>query len=135
MAAPKEPRKAKKAAPRAPVAAPAPPAERVEPAAHAEPSAPKAAPASRPAAVAVATPDLSVMMPELSTLRMPDAAEFGRSMAGIAERSQRIVGEWLKRQATEGSGGPDPLNIGNAFLEMTAKLMANPAHLDRKSVV
>jgi polyhydroxyalkanoate synthase len=62
--------------------------------------------------------------------RLPDPTEVGRSMADIAERSQRIVGEWLKRQS-EGGGpaGADPLNIGSAFLEMTAKLMANPAKL------
>jgi polyhydroxyalkanoate synthase len=49
-------------------------------------------------------------------------------MADIAERSQRIVGEWLKRQATE-EHAPDPLNIASAFLEMTARLIANPARL------
>ena len=59
---------------------------------------------------------------------MPDPAEFGRSMADIAERSQRIVAEWLKRQTGE-APAVDPLNIGTAFLEMTARLMANPARL------
>ena len=59
---------------------------------------------------------------------MPDPAAIGRSMADIAERSQRIVGEWLKRQAQE-EHAADPLNIGSAFLEMTARLMANPAKL------
>jgi polyhydroxyalkanoate synthase len=62
--------------------------------------------------------------------KMPDPAAFGQSMAMIAERSQRIVGEWLKRQAEEGAPtSPDPLNIGNAFMEMTTRLMANPAKL------
>jgi len=50
-------------------------------------------------------------------------------MSDIAERSQRIVGEWLKRQAQEGPGSADPFNIGSAFMEMTARLMANPAKL------
>ena len=63
------------------------------------------------------------------TFKLPDPAEFGRSMAGIAERSQRLVGEWLKRQAEDGATSPDPLNIGTAFMEMTAKLMANPARM------
>jgi polyhydroxyalkanoate synthase len=58
--------------------------------------------------------------------KLPDPAEIGRSMADIAERSQRIVGEWLKRQTSE-EHAPDPLNIGSAFMEMTARLMANPA--------
>jgi polyhydroxyalkanoate synthase len=52
-----------------------------------------------------------------------------RAMADIAERSQRIVGEWLRRQAESGPPSADPLNIGSAFLDMTAKLMANPARL------
>ena len=55
--------------------------------------------------------------------------DTGASMAGIAARSQRIVGEWLKRQSEEGPASPDPLNIGSAFLEMTAKLIANPAKM------
>ena len=50
-------------------------------------------------------------------------------MADIAERSQRIVADWLKRQSQESAASPDPLNIGSAFLEMTARLMANPARL------
>jgi polyhydroxyalkanoate synthase len=67
--------------------------------------------------------------PDPTTFRLPDPAELGRSMADIAERSQRIVGEWLKRQAESELSNPDPLNIGSAFLEMTARLMANPAKL------
>jgi polyhydroxyalkanoate synthase len=49
-------------------------------------------------------------------------------MADIAERSQRIVAEWLRRQSEEAPSA-DPLNIGRAFIEMTARLMANPARL------
>jgi polyhydroxyalkanoate synthase len=59
---------------------------------------------------------------------MPDPAAIGRSMTDIAERSQRIVSEWLKRQPQE-EHAADPLNIGSAFLEMTTRLMANPAKL------
>ena len=68
--------------------------------------------------------------PDAAAYKLPDPGELGRSMADIAERSQRIVGEWLKRQS-EGTpaASPDPLNIGGAFMEMTARLMANPAKL------
>ena len=59
---------------------------------------------------------------------MADPMQLSRSMAGVAERSQRIVGDWLKRQS-EDTPKADPLNIGSAFMEMTAKLMANPARL------
>ena len=60
---------------------------------------------------------------------LADPAALGRSMAVIAERSQRIVGEWLQRQTEEGPPRADPMHIGSAFLEMTSKLMANPAKL------
>jgi polyhydroxyalkanoate synthase len=60
--------------------------------------------------------------------KLPDPAEIGRSMADIAERSQRIVSEWLKRQSDE-DHSPDPLNIASAFMEMTARLIANPSYL------
>jgi polyhydroxyalkanoate synthase subunit PhaC len=60
--------------------------------------------------------------------KMPDPSVVGRSMADIAERSQRLVGEWLKRQPQEDHAA-DPLNIGRAFLEMTTRLISNPARL------
>ena len=60
--------------------------------------------------------------------KLPDAERLSRSMASIAERSQHLVGEWLKRQGRE-LPSADPLNIGGAFMEMTTRLMANPARL------
>ncbi len=60
--------------------------------------------------------------------RMPDPAMVSRTMADVAERSQRIVVDFLKRQADD-PGEADPLHIGNAFLDMTSRLMANPARL------
>ncbi len=59
---------------------------------------------------------------------LPDPAQLAHSMADVAARSQRLVNDWLKRQAKEGMSF-DPLNIGGAFLEMTAKLLANPGQL------
>jgi polyhydroxyalkanoate synthase len=68
--------------------------------------------------------------PDAGAFKLPDPAEVGRSMADIAERSQRLVSDWLARQAEgEGPTSPDPLNIGGAFMEMTTRLMANPAKL------
>ncbi|WP_119678258.1 PHA/PHB synthase family protein [Indioceanicola profundi] len=63
-------------------------------------------------------------------LKIPDPVEMSRAMTRIAEQSQRLVTEFLSRQAADGeAGSPDPLNIGNAFLEMTARMMADPAKL------
>ena len=61
-------------------------------------------------------------------IKLPNAELIGRSMTDIAARSQRIVTDWLKRQAREGVD-MDPLNVGNAFLEMTSKLLSNPSRM------
>jgi polyhydroxyalkanoate synthase len=65
---------------------------------------------------------------------LPDPAGLSRQMAEIAERSQRLVADFLSRQSG-GSGGEggigmaDPTAIGAAFFEMTARMMADPARL------
>jgi polyhydroxyalkanoate synthase len=60
----------------------------------------------------------------------PDTAELSRQMAEIAEKSQQLVAEFLKRQSREdGVGMADPLGVGAAFLEMTARMMADPSRL------
>jgi polyhydroxyalkanoate synthase len=60
--------------------------------------------------------------------KLPDPEVLGRSMASIAERSQRLVGDWLERQGRV-TPSADPLNIGSAFLEMTARMMAHPGRV------
>jgi polyhydroxyalkanoate synthase len=64
-------------------------------------------------------------------VKLPDPVELTRSMGEIAEKSQKIVSDWLERQtsAETASKGFDPLNIGGAFLEMTARMMTDPAKL------
>ncbi len=62
-------------------------------------------------------------------VKMPDPVQMSRAMADIAQRSQRIVAEFLQRQASEKPGSMDPFNVGNAFFEMTTKMMADPARL------
>jgi poly[(R)-3-hydroxyalkanoate] polymerase subunit PhaC len=61
--------------------------------------------------------------------RIPDPVQLSRDLAEIAERSQRLVLDFLQRQRPEGLGMADPLNVGQAFLEMTQRLMADPARL------
>jgi len=63
------------------------------------------------------------------SFKLPDPAMLSRNMADIASRSQRIVLEFLKRQGDDALPGFDPTSIGSAFLEMTARMMANPAKL------
>ncbi|MDE2390111.1 MAG: class I poly(R)-hydroxyalkanoic acid synthase, partial [Rhodospirillales bacterium] len=66
--------------------------------------------------------------PKEPDIKLPDAGALSRSMADIAARSQKLVAEWMKRQAAEGLE-LDPLNISGAFMEMTTKLLANPAQM------
>jgi len=60
--------------------------------------------------------------------KMADPAVLGRSMATIAERSQRLVTDWLGRQSAE-TPDFDPMHVGQAFSDMTAQLMRDPAAL------
>jgi polyhydroxyalkanoate synthase len=63
-------------------------------------------------------------------VKAPDPVELSQAMARIAERSQRLVSEFMARQADETKvAGPDPLNVGGAFLDLTARLMAEPQKL------
>jgi polyhydroxyalkanoate synthase len=74
------------------------------------------------------TPDPGKPDLMLGEFKLADPQVIGRSMADVAERSQRIVADWLERQART-TPSADPLNIGRAFLEMTARLIQNPARL------
>ncbi|OYV69150.1 MAG: class I poly(R)-hydroxyalkanoic acid synthase [Acidiphilium sp. 21-60-14] len=61
-----------------------------------------------------------------------DPVQLARGMTGVAHRAQRLVAEWLKRQAEAGAPGAlnlDPLNIGGAFMEMASRLAASPDKL------
>ena len=59
-----------------------------------------------------------------------DPAALSRRMAEIAERSQKLVAEFLSRQSSEPTVGmADPMAIGTAFFELLARMMADPARL------
>ena len=62
------------------------------------------------------------------TLTLPDPVTVSEALVSIAQRSQRLVNDFLERQATQGVKPLpfDPFNVGGAFLEMTAKMMAEP---------
>ncbi len=61
-------------------------------------------------------------------------ADFAKTMAEIAERSQRIVSEFLTRQQQGGFGMTDPFQVGRTFIDLTARMMANPAKLMQAQV-
>jgi polyhydroxyalkanoate synthase len=66
---------------------------------------------------------------EQPEIGIPDPVLMGQRMAEIGERSQRLVSEFLSRQCGTGTPSADPLNIAGAFLDLTARLMSDPARL------
>jgi len=75
-------------------------------------------------------PDLPNMPPGAR----PDyPAALDRSMADVANRSQRLVRDWLNRQAHE-TPPVDVLLVGSAFLDMTAQLMRDPSRVVRAGI-
>ena len=60
----------------------------------------------------------------------PDLSELSQQMTDIAEKSRHLVTEFLKRQSPEdGVGMANPMSIGAAFFEMTARMMSDPTRL------
>jgi polyhydroxyalkanoate synthase subunit PhaC len=68
----------------------------------------------------------------------PDQAELARHLAEIAEKSQRLVADFLARQSGKDGGGEigmaNPMAIGAAFFEMTARLISDPSRLVQAQV-
>ncbi|MBI5162792.1 MAG: class I poly(R)-hydroxyalkanoic acid synthase [Magnetospirillum sp.] len=62
-------------------------------------------------------------------VKMIDPGELSKAVTNIAERSQRLVADFLARHAGDNTFNADPLNIGNAFFDMTSKMMSDPARL------
>jgi len=70
----------------------------------------------------------SLSTPAAPGFKLADPAALGRSMADIAERSQRLVADWLSRQSRD-VPELDPMAVGHAFMEMTTQLMKDPSKL------
>ncbi len=72
-------------------------------------------------------PDTGVNWPNPPFYSGLDGTEMFLSMAEIGQRSQKILSEFISRQAHEGlETTADPFNITNAFMEMTVGMMTDP---------
>ncbi len=70
-----------------------------------------------------------------STPSLPVPTELSKSLTNIAERSQRLVNDFVNRQVESGSlPEADPLKVGEAFMELTRHWMANPVKLVEQSI-
>ena len=57
-----------------------------------------------------------------------DLSELSQQITDIAEKSRHLVAEFLKKQSAEnGVGMANPLSIGAAFFEMTARMISDPS--------
>ena len=60
----------------------------------------------------------------------PDPVAMSRTLATIAEKSQRLVSDFLQHQVSDGAlGMTDTQAISRAFMDMTQRLMTNPTQL------
>ena len=65
-----------------------------------------------------------------TSFQVKDPAEFSRNMIKVAIQSQRLVTEFMKAQAKnpQKGGSPDPLNLGQTFVDFLGHAMRNPGH-------
>jgi polyhydroxyalkanoate synthase len=59
----------------------------------------------------------------------PEPSISPQELAGLAERTRKVMAEFLHRHAAEHAENPDPLNIAGAFAQMTQSLVQNPEKL------
>ena len=65
----------------------------------------------------------------------PDPEDMTRTMSRIAERSQRLISDFMNKQGADGSlGMGDLMNVGQAFIELTQRMMTNPAQFMQAQV-
>jgi polyhydroxyalkanoate synthase subunit PhaC len=79
----------------------------------------------------LAAPEREEMTDETpAEIKLPDPVQWSRNMMQIAERSQRLVLDFMARQPGGGNMGMgDPLNVAGAFLDMTRHMMTQPQKL------
>lgn len=71
---------------------------------------------------------------DFDQIKPVDPVKMGEAMTDIADRSRRLVAEFIDRQMTDGPQPVDPLNISSAFFEMTSRMMTDPAKLFQAQV-
>jgi len=69
-------------------------------------------------------------MSGIPDMKLPDPAELSQTMSNIAEKSHKLAVDFMERQQLRpADANMDPLNLSNAFLEMTTRLMSDPTKL------
>ena len=62
--------------------------------------------------------------------QLPDPKEMAKTYAEVAHRASKLIGEHMQRQMHKGMAAPqDELGLAQAFMDMMAKMLANPYKL------
>jgi len=62
--------------------------------------------------------------------QLPDPKEVAKTYAEVAQRASKLLADHIQRQAKHGVSAPaDELGIAQAFMDMMAKMLANPYKL------
>ena len=65
-----------------------------------------------------------------SNRELPDPSEIAKTYSEVAQRASSLISEHVQRQLKKGVSAPaDELGIAQAFMDMMAKLLANPYKL------
>jgi polyhydroxyalkanoate synthase len=63
-------------------------------------------------------------------VKLPDPVEMSQTMQSIAEKSQKLITDFVERHQLQQPETPfDPMNIASAFYEMTTRMMTDPAKI------
>ncbi|OMG56236.1 class I poly(R)-hydroxyalkanoic acid synthase [Azonexus hydrophilus] len=63
-------------------------------------------------------------------VNLPDPAEMAKTYAEVAQRASRIITQYMEKKAKDGVEAPaDELGVAKAFMDLSARLMANPYKL------
>jgi polyhydroxyalkanoate synthase len=60
-------------------------------------------------------------------MNMPNPAEMAKTYAEVAQRASRVITHYMEKKAKDGVDAPaDELGVAKAFMDLSARLMANP---------
>ena len=61
---------------------------------------------------------------------LPNPAEMAKTYAEVAQRASRLIGQFMEKKAQAGVDVPaDELGVARAFMDLSARLLANPYKL------
>jgi polyhydroxyalkanoate synthase len=73
--------------------------------------------------------------PETDKPALPDPQEIAKTYAEVAQRASKLITEHMQRQVQKGSTPPqDELGVAQAFMDMMAKMLANPYQLAQQQM-